>query len=44
MKRQIQILIQHKSNNANAYAKVYESMCRIYGQAKVDKAIERESK
>jgi hypothetical protein len=39
MKRQVQIMLQHKAKNPTAYEKMYQAMVRIYSQAKVDKAI-----
>ena len=39
MKRQIEIMLQHKANNPAAYDRVYQFLVRVYGQAKVDKAI-----
>lgn len=42
MKRQIQVLLQHKKNNAGAYARVYANLCRVYGEARVNNAIVKE--
>ena len=41
MKRQVQILLQHKQNNPAAFAKVYDSMTRIYGKKRIDSAIKK---
>ena len=42
MKRQIQVLLQHKKNNADAYTRVYTSLCRVYGEVRVNNAIAKE--
>lgn len=43
MKRQIEIMMQHKANgNEYAYHAQYQAMCRIYGTEKVLKAITKQ--
>lgn len=43
MKRQIEIMLQHKAKgNEYAYHTLYQAMCRIYGAAKVNKAITKQ--
>ena len=39
MKRQIEILAQHKKNGTSSFDRVYDAMVRRYGKAKVDNAL-----